>query len=130
MSAPKSLGARLRELRQARKFSMRELASRARLKSVAYISDLENGFRNPSPEVLADLAKALEVPLVELRVHDRRAPLQEIAALTEKDPAWAAIFRQIVDAAAGGQLTPKSLGALLKSSAPDAHRQPALPLNF
>lgn len=130
MSSQKTLGARIRELRQARKFSMRELAARSKLKSVAFIADLENGFRFPSVEVLANLANALEVPLVELRVHDRRAPLQEIAMLTEKDTAWAGVFRQIVDAANAGELTPKSLAKLLSSASPDVHRQPALPLNF
>lgn len=127
---PKSLGARLRELRQARKLSMRALAARAKLKSVAFIADIENGFRNPSPKVLAHLAQALEVPLVELRVHDRRAPLQEIAELTEKDPAWAPAFRQIVDAAAAGHLTPGSLARLLASVSPDVHRQPTLPFGI
>jgi len=128
-SAPKTLGFRIRELRKARGYSMRELASRAKLKSVAFIADLENGFRNPSPAVLADLAEALGVPLVELRVHDRRAPLQEIAALTEKDVAWAAAFRLIVDAAAVGNLTPRALTKLLDEASHDAHRQPSLPLN-
>lgn len=126
---PKTLGQRIRELRKARGYSMRELTSRAKLKSVAFIADLENGYRNPSPAVLADLAAALGVPLVELRVHDRRAPLQEIAALTEKDTAWAAAFRMVVDAAAAGKLTPRQLTKLLEEGSGDVHRQPTLPLN-
>jgi transcriptional regulator with XRE-family HTH domain len=119
---------RIRELRQARSFSMRELTLRSKLKSVAFIADLERGFRNPSPEVLANLAQALGVPLDELRAFDRRAPLQEIAALAEKDPGWAPAFRAVVDAAASGSLTPKKLQRLLDSTAPEAPQQPVLNL--
>jgi len=127
-SPSKPLGQRIRELRSARKFSMRELASRANLKSVAFISDLERGFRNPSPAVLAALATALGVPLSDLRSFDRRAPLEEISSLAEKDVAWAAVFRQIVDAAAAGKLTARGLAQLLGSSAPGSPHQSVLPL--
>lgn len=123
-----TLGMRIRELRQARGFSMRELASRARLKSVAFIADLERGFRNPSPEVLAGLAAGLGVPLEELRSYDRRAPLAEISALAEKDSAWAAVFRSIVDAANSNKLTPKKLQKMLEQEPVDASRQPVLNL--
>ena len=60
--AVQTLGSRIRELRQARGYSMRELTSRAKLKSVAFIADLEKGFRNPSPEVLVNLAAGLACP--------------------------------------------------------------------
>ncbi len=109
---------------------MRELAARAHLKSVAFIADLERGFRNPSPDVLKNLAAALNVPLNDLRAHDRRAPLQEIATLTEKDAAWAPAFRAVVDAAASGKLTPKQLQKLLELSPEDIPRQPTLALNL
>ena len=123
-----TLGTRIRELRLARGYSMRELTSRAKLKSVAFIADLERGFRFPSPEVLVNMASALGVPLDELRSYDRRAPLHEIAALAEKDASWAAAFRSVVDAAATGRLTPKKLQKLLETSAPDTPRQPVLNL--
>jgi transcriptional regulator with XRE-family HTH domain len=123
--AAQTLGMRIRELRQARGYSMRELTTRAKLKSVAFIADLERGYRNPSPEVLANLAAGLGVPLEELRAYDRRAPLHEIAALTEKDPAWAPVFRAIVDAANAGKLTPKKLQKLLETPAnPEPVTQP------
>jgi len=123
--AVQTLGSRIRELRQARGYSMRELTSRAKLKSVAFIADLEKGYRNPSPEVLANLAIGLGVPLDDLRSHDRRAPLHEIAALAEKDPAWAAAFRAVVDAANSNKLTPKKLHKLLEAPvSPDSSQQP------
>lgn len=123
-----TLGTRIRELRLARGYSMRELTSRAKLKSVAFIADLERGFRFPSPEVLVNMATALGVPLDELRSYDRRAPLHEIAALAEKDAAWAAAFRSVVDAAAAGRLSPKKLQKLLESATPETPRQPVLNL--
>lgn len=129
-TVPKSLGQRIRELRKARGYSMRELAARAKLKSVAFIADMENGYRNPSPSVLKDLAAALNVPLPELRAHDRRPPLQEIAELTESDPAWAAAFRMVVDAAAERKLNPKRLLKLLEENGGDAPRQPTLPFTL
>ena len=107
---------------------MRELATRTKLKSVAFIADLERGFRFPSPEVMANLAQGLGVPLNELRAYDRRPPLHEISALVEKDPAWAPAFRAVVDAAAAGQLTPKKLHRLLEAAEPEAPRQPVLNL--
>lgn len=106
---------------------MRALAAKAKLKSVAFIADLEKGFRYPSLEVMTNLAQALGVPLAELRDHDRRPPLEEISALTAKDPAWAAALRKVVDQAHSGKLTPKSLTALLDSAAPETHKQPTLP---
>jgi transcriptional regulator with XRE-family HTH domain len=125
MPAP-TLGSRIREIRLARGFSMRELTTRAHLKSVAFIADLEKGFRNPSPEVMAHLATALGVPLDELRSYDRRAPLQEISALAEKDTAWAAAFRKVVDAANSGKLTAKKLQTLLENNPSPVSSQPTL----
>ena len=125
-----TLGSRLRELRKARGYSMRELTTRAKLKSVAFIADMEKGFRNPSPDVLVNLAAALGVPLDELRSHDRRAPLAEISALAAKDPAWAAAFRAVVDAGNAGSLTPKKLLKLLETAAPNAPLQPSWGLNL
>lgn len=118
-----TFGAKIRELRQSRAMSMRDLALRANLKSVAFIADVEKGFRNPSPEVLADIAKALETPLAELRAFDLRAPVQEIRDITERDPEWAMAFRKVVDCAGEG-LTPRGLMNLLQSAAPDS--QPPL----
>lgn len=111
----RTLGEMIREMRLARRLSMRELAARAKLKSVAFIADVERGFRNPSPEVLANLAKALEVPLQDLRGLDHRAPVQEIRDITEQNPQWAMAFREVVDRADKG-LTPAQLIDLLRGT--------------
>jgi Predicted transcriptional regulators len=107
------LGERIKRRRAELGLSMRALAQAAGLKSVAFVADLERGFRNPSPEVLRDIAKALDIPLDELRNLDRRAPVQEIRAITERNPAWAAAFRRVVDAATDGEVTPDQLVELL-----------------
>lgn len=107
-----TLGERIKQLRLDAGLSMRALAEKAGLKSVAFVSDVERGFRNPSPEVLAAFAKALEVSLDDLRGYDHRAPVQEIRDITEKNPAWAMAFRRVVDAAESG-VTPEQIIAIL-----------------
>lgn len=120
-----TLGKRIRELRLAQGLSMRELAARSKLKSPAFIADLERGFRNPSPAVLGKLADALETPMSQLRIYDPRAPLPEIKALSEKNPDWTPAFRHLLDAASRG-LTPKEFISLLQSHDPKRAMQPDL----
>jgi len=123
--AEKTLGEIIREIRLAKKMSMREFTSRAKLKSVAFIADVERGFRNPSSEVLANMAEALGVPLSKLRGYDHRAPVQEIRTITEQDPQWAMAFREVVDLAGRG-MTPKTLMGLLREADRSAHQQEKL----
>lgn len=59
------LGRRIVYLRQERHLSQLSLAYEANL-SKSYLSDLENGRRNPSLEILNRLAKALGISLEEL----------------------------------------------------------------
>ena len=64
MAAPKDLpediGGFIRDLRQAAKISLRQLADRAGV-SNPYLSQIERGLRKPSAEVLQQLASALRV---------------------------------------------------------------------
>ena len=59
------VGARVRELRKQRGWTLEELAERAH-KHYTYIGGLERGDRNVTLEVLAAVASALAVPLQEL----------------------------------------------------------------
>jgi len=104
-----SLGSRIKKERMKLGLSMRALAHRAGLKSVAFVADVEKGFRHPSPDVLENLAAALSLPVVELRELDRRAPVREIRDITEKNPEWAMAFRRMVDAANEGAVTPRNV---------------------
>lgn len=88
---------------------MREVAGRAGLKSVAFIADLERGFRNPSPEVLARIERALELEPGALRDADQRPPVHEIKELVVENPEWAVAFRRVVDAARKQGLKPRQL---------------------
>ncbi|WP_438478949.1 helix-turn-helix domain-containing protein [Streptomyces asiaticus] len=57
---PAGVGARIRELRALRDYSLRELAQRAHV-SKSMLSDVERGERQPSEQVIAAVAKALRV---------------------------------------------------------------------
>jgi transcriptional regulator with XRE-family HTH domain len=59
------VGARVRELRKARGWTLEELAEKAE-KHYTYIGGLERGDRNVTLEVLQAVATALDVPLKEL----------------------------------------------------------------
>src|ERR1700690_1033220 len=58
-------GAHVRKLRKARGWSQEELAHRTG-RHWTYIGCVERGERNPTLRVIADLAKALEVPIRKL----------------------------------------------------------------
>jgi transcriptional regulator with XRE-family HTH domain len=57
---PEDIGGFIRDLRQAAKISLRQLADRAGV-SNPYLSQIERGLRKPSAEVLQQLASALRV---------------------------------------------------------------------
>jgi len=60
------LGDRLRQLRKQRRMNQTALAAAAGIDQ-RYLSDLERGHRtNPSREVIAALARALDVPVLDL----------------------------------------------------------------
>lgn len=59
------LGKRVRALRKRKEWSLEELAERAKM-HVTYLSSVERGYRNPTLNVLAAVASALEVTLSSL----------------------------------------------------------------
>ena len=60
-----ALGGQLRQLRSARKLGLRPLAALARI-SPTYLGEIERGEKEVGSEKLADLARALDLPLAEL----------------------------------------------------------------
>ncbi len=58
----RAFGERVRLLRKEKRWTLEELADRAGL-HVTYLSGLERGRRNPTLNVIAQLARALEVTL-------------------------------------------------------------------
>ena len=92
----KTLGQRIRELRQERDLSLRELATKIEVSS-AFMSDVELGRRNPSDKHLEAIAGALQTPLDDLKRYDTRPPLREFQRVTLADPQYGVAFRQMMD---------------------------------
>lgn len=65
MKAQEQLGMRIKYLRQKLHWSQEDLALIANINK-NYISDLENGRRNPSLEILERIANAFGISLAEL----------------------------------------------------------------
>ena len=65
MTSKQQLGMRIKFLRKQRRWSQEDLALNANVNK-NYISDLENGRRNPSLEILEKIAVAFGISLAEL----------------------------------------------------------------
>lgn len=99
------VGARLREERKGKKLTLAQLADRAGL-SARFVGEVERGRANPSLGSLAELAGALEVPLVALLLDagpEKRALLGRLEALSEADA------RRALDAMQGAAGRPLAL---------------------
>src|SRR5262250_2371329 len=107
-----SLGTRLHELRDRADLSLRELAKRVGI-SGPFLSDIELGRRFPSEEILAKLANALNVTLVELKQYDNRGPIADLKRLMDSDPKLGFAFRTAVDKVKSGELTADDIIARL-----------------
>ena len=92
----KTLGERIRELRETLDLSLREFAAKLNL-SAAFLSDVELGRRYPSDDVLEKMAKVLRTSLEDLKKHDTRAPLDDLKRLASSNPAYGLAFRTIVN---------------------------------
>ncbi len=92
----KTLGARIRELREDKDLSVRELAKRLGV-SAPFLSDVELGRRHPSDEVFVAIARALGATVTELRSFDTRPPIQELKRLAAANPAYGIMLRKVLD---------------------------------
>jgi transcriptional regulator with XRE-family HTH domain len=94
----KTLGQRVRELREEADLSLRELAKRVGDNGVsaAFLSDVELGRRHPSEKMLPNLAKALKTTSSELQKYDTSAPVQEMRERVAQDPVYGLAFRQLL----------------------------------
>jgi transcriptional regulator with XRE-family HTH domain len=109
----KTLGQRIRELREEKDLSLREVAKRLQV-SAAFLSDVELGRRYPSPRVLSDLAEALGTSVDDLRTYDMRPLIEDIKRLTTSDPSYGLAFRKVVDKAASRRMSPEDLMNLIE----------------
>ena len=92
----KTLGQRIRELREQKDFSLRELAKKLEV-SAAFLSDIELGRRFPSEKVLLIIAQKLDTTTEELRKYDTRPPVEDLKRLTISDPLYGVAFRKVID---------------------------------
>ncbi len=121
----KTLGARIRELRQNARLSLRDLGDRLKGPdnpnpvSAAYLSDLENGRRFPSEDMFGKLATALGTTEEELRNHDQRAAGRELEELVELNPQYAFAFRQIIGDVRNSGISPDEVIANFKRKRED-----------
>jgi transcriptional regulator with XRE-family HTH domain len=65
ISSKQKLGKKLHDLRKSQSLSQEQLSFMAKIDR-SYISEIENGLRNPSLQTLEKLAKALKVKLSDL----------------------------------------------------------------
>ena len=93
----KSLGERIRELREASDLSLRELARKVGDVSAAFLSDVEFGRRFPSDKTLAALAAALGTTAEDLQQYDSRPPIEEIKRQANANPALGFAFRRMAE---------------------------------
>lgn len=92
----KQLGQRIRELREEKDYSLRELAKKIGI-SAAFLSDIELGRRYPSEKVLVTIAQLLDATLEDLRQYDTRTPVEELKRLAFSDPLYGVAFRRVID---------------------------------
>jgi len=91
-----TFGQRIRELREKKDLSLRELAKKIGV-SAAFLSDVELGRRYPSEKVLIGVAQHLETPIEDLREYDTRPPLEDLKRLAATEPLYGVAFRRVID---------------------------------
>ena len=93
----KTLGQRIRELREERDLSLREFAKQLGGLSAAFLSDIELGRRHPSESVLQLMARALGTTADDLRTYDTRPPIEDLRRMATADPRFGLAFRLVRD---------------------------------
>ena len=102
-----TFGSRLRQLREEKNVSLRELAKRIGV-SGAFLSDIELGRRFPATDKLELIAKELGVSIEELKEYDFRDEAEAIRNMMFADPAAGLAFRTITNQLQAG-MTPQEL---------------------
>jgi transcriptional regulator with XRE-family HTH domain len=109
------MGQMIRELREAAKLSLRDMGDLLKDRatgtpvSAAFLSDIENGHRFPSDDLLGRLALVLRADADELRRHDQRPPSRELQDLATMNPRFAFAFRRAVEIIHEQKLTPQDV---------------------
>lgn len=96
LTSMETLGVFVQRKRDELDMSLREFARQIGY-TAPFVSDIERGRRHPSDEVLAEIARVLNVSVDELRKRDVRAPIDDIKRVTQSDPKFAMAFRTVID---------------------------------
>jgi len=91
------LGERIRQLREEKDLSLRELARQLDGGSAAHLSDIELGRRLPSEDLLRQIAAKLGVEYAELEELDARPPVEALRRRSEQDPVFGFALRRMVE---------------------------------
>ena len=92
----KTLGDRIRELREENDLTLRELAARIDV-TASFISDIELGRRDPSDERIRQLAKILGTTVEDLDEFSPRLPIREMRRAAREVPRYGYALREMVD---------------------------------
>jgi transcriptional regulator with XRE-family HTH domain len=93
----KTLGDFVRERRDGLDLSLREFAKKLGNVSPAHISDIENGRRHPSDELLKRMAPILKVAFEEIQKHDLRPPVDELRRMVQRNPTYGVALRKLTE---------------------------------
>jgi transcriptional regulator with XRE-family HTH domain len=97
-----SFGSKLREEREKKSISLRELAKKIGV-SGAFLSDIELGRRFPSQDKVELLAKEIGIPVEELSRYDFRDEADSIRQMMFADPKAGMAFRTLKEKLSGGE---------------------------
>ena len=117
--ATKTLGQRIRELRDLKDLSLRDFAKKLGGLSAAHLSDIELGRRFPSPDLLEKMADILDVTVESLREYDSRPPVEDMKRMAEANPAYGFALRKMVERKITSEDIEKLLREKLKGDSSD-----------
>jgi transcriptional regulator with XRE-family HTH domain len=110
----KTLGQRIRELREEADLSLREFARRLDNLSPAFVSDVELNRRHPTEKMLGRMAEVLGTTAEELKIYDARPPVQEIKDLSVRNPSYGVAFRKFVSTVAEKDIKPEEIVRIIE----------------
>ena len=88
-----SLGKKIKDLRQEKDLSLRELAARVKI-SPPFLSDIENDKRMPGADTLEELASQLSIDVSELKKFDGRIT-EEVRDWLNEKPLMGTLMRKM-----------------------------------
>lgn len=120
-----TFGQYIRSLREQRGLTQRALSQAVGFRSLAHLSDIESGKRNPAKETFAKFAKALGVTVNDLECRDIRGPIEAAKVLFGRKPEMVGAFLTIIEAAQ--KMDAEELVARVKMVRPEPSSPDATP---